>query len=130
MSALNEPTLESLPSLLPSVLCGGQCVALTMFVTTRSSVSRLTPGRHPKQRRYERLQFAYSQGNHARATDEITDEAVEIVDETLLVPGNGSRVGLLQLQVPADSGHECLGILSESLEYTYKVTQCLVDLGI
>src|SRR5580704_3227003 len=66
--------------------------------------------------------------NTTGAADKVTDESIEIVDQSLLVGNNCGCIRMLKLDAASDADHKRLGVFSETFEHSNQITQSLVNL--
>ena len=65
----------------------------------------------------------------AGSTDQVADEAFQIVDNASLVGQYCIGLGLLDLDAAADAGHEGLRVVGQAFEHPHQVAQGGMHLG-
>ncbi len=126
VSGGQEPPAQPLPALAPCVMAANLLV-VQIAAVARRRVARFAL-RNPPQRRVDaRGQRQQVSRNGVGATDEVSHEALEVVDQPALVVEHGARFGLLQFDAARHPGHECLRVFGQALEDPNEVAQDLVD---
>ena len=123
-----EPAPQTSPAALPDLVAreaiGGQigrCIGCR--------VPGFARGHGLQQRLDVRLQRAQVGGDRARAPHQVAQEALQVVDQALLVLHHRGGVRLAQVELTGHAGHEVLRVAGHLLEALGEVTQRLVDLG-
>ena len=124
----DEPAAQATPAFAPGLLALGERVSLRLLVAGRR-VARLALRGRPQQWIDARMQQGNVLRDRTGAPDEVADEALEVVDQALLVGQHRARIGLLQLDAACQAGHEGLGVVGEALEHAHQIAQGFVQLG-
>lgn len=121
----DEPARQSAPAFTPVAQA---LVESRLVLLTRRAVASLAGGGERQQRLDVALQLRDARGNHAGTGHQVTDEALQVIDQTLFECDHSLCVGLLQFDRARDAGHECLGIVGQAFEDAHQIPQYAVDL--